>query len=99
MRRRFSSKTSTAYAAGGATLEDVRLMYDTVRGRCLVKAAGGVRQLNEVLEFLQAGARRFGSTRTDQFVREFQELPANERAAFRAYLPGVLEPTPVTGAA
>ena len=92
-------KTSTAYAVGGATLEDVRLMYDTVRGRCLVKAAGGVRQLHEVLEFLQAGARRFGSTRTDQFVREFQELPADERAAFREYLPGVLEPTPVTGAA
>jgi deoxyribose-phosphate aldolase len=79
-------KTSTAYASGGATLEDVRLMYDTVQGRCLVKAAGGVRQLHEVLEFLQAGARRFGSTRTDQFVREFQELPTNERAAFSEYL-------------
>jgi deoxyribose-phosphate aldolase len=92
-------KTSTAYAAGGATLDDVRLMNDAVKGRCLVKAAGGVRQLHEVLEFLQAGARRFGSTRTDQFVREFQELPSDERAAFRDYLPGLLEPTPVTGAA
>jgi deoxyribose-phosphate aldolase len=80
-------KTSTAYAEGGATLDDVRLMYDTVKGRCLVKAAGGIRQLHEVLEFLRAGARRFGSTRTDQFVREFQELPAHERAAFREYLP------------
>jgi deoxyribose-phosphate aldolase len=82
-------KTSTAYAAGGATLDDVRLMYDAVQGRCLVKAAGGVRQLNEVLEFLQAGARRFGSTRTDQFVREFQELPTNERAAYSEYLTSV----------
>ena len=82
-------KTSTAYAAGGATLDDVRLMYDTVKGRCLVKAAGGVRQLHEVLEFLQAGARRFGSTRTDQFVREFEELPAEERAAFSEYLTSV----------
>jgi deoxyribose-phosphate aldolase len=83
-------KTSTAYAAGGATLDDVRLMYHTVQGRCLVKAAGGIRQIHEVLEYLQAGARRFGSTRTDQFVREFQELPAHERAAFREYLPGML---------
>ena len=91
-------KTSTAYAAGGATLDDVRLMFDAVNGRCLVKAAGGVRQLHEVLEFLQAGARRFGSTRTDQFVSEFQALPANERAAFMEYLPGVREPAPVTGA-
>jgi deoxyribose-phosphate aldolase len=85
-------KTSTAYAAGGATLDDVRLMYDTVHARCLVKAAGGIRQIHEVLEYLQAGARRFGSTRTEQFVREFQELPTHERAAFREYLPGKLQP-------
>lgn len=31
-------KTSTAYADGGATLDDVRLMYEAVRGKCLVKA-------------------------------------------------------------
>jgi len=92
-------KTSTAYAASGATLDDVRLMYEAVKGRCLVKAAGGVRQLDEVLAFLQAGARRFGSTRTDQFVREFKELSPNERAAFREYLVGISQPTRVTGAA
>ena len=75
-------KTSTAYAAGGATLEDVRLMYEAVNGRCRVKAAGGIRELHEVLDFLRAGARRFGSTRTEQFVRAFRELPDDERAAF-----------------
>jgi deoxyribose-phosphate aldolase len=79
-------KTSTAYAEGGATLEDVRLMYRAVRGRCLVKAAGGIRQVREVLAYLEAGARRFGSTRTEQLVREFQELSPGERAAFAAYL-------------
>jgi len=79
-------KTSTAYADGGATLEDVRLMYDAVQGKCLVKAAGGIRQIHEVLEYLKAGARRFGSTRTDQFVRAFQELPIDERTSFAAYL-------------
>jgi len=92
-------KTSTAYADGGATLDDVALMYHTVQGRCLVKAAGGIRHIREVLEYLQAGARRFGSTRTDHFVREFQELPTHERAAFTEYLPGMLGPTPATGAA
>jgi deoxyribose-phosphate aldolase len=75
-------KTSTAYAGGGATLEDVRLMYEAVGGRCRVKAAGGIRELHEVLAFLRAGARRFGSTRTDQFVQAFQALPDDERAAF-----------------
>ncbi len=79
-------KTSTAYAEGGATLDDVRLMYQVVRGRCLVKAAGGIRQVGEVLEYLRAGARRFGSTRTDQLVRAFQELPSEERACFTAVL-------------
>ncbi|MGH7520739.1 MAG: deoxyribose-phosphate aldolase [Gemmatimonadales bacterium] len=82
-------KTSTAYAEGGATLDDVRLMHEAVRGRCLVKAAGGIRQVREVLEYLKAGARRFGSTRTDQFVREFQELSVPERASFAEYLPAM----------
>jgi deoxyribose-phosphate aldolase len=80
-------KTSTAYAPGGATLDDVRLMFEVVRGRCQVKAAGGVRTLDEVLAYLQAGARRFGSTRTGQFVQEFQELPAEKRESFLQYCP------------
>ncbi len=79
-------KTSTAYAEGGATLEDVRLMYEAVAGKCLVKAAGGVRKIEEVLAFLQAGARRFGSTRTDQFVQAFKALPEDQRAAFGEFL-------------
>lgn len=79
-------KTSTAYGDGGATLEDVGLMYQVVKGRCLVKAAGGIRELSEVLAYLRAGARRFGSTRTDQFVRAFQELSPEERAPFAAAL-------------
>lgn len=79
-------KTATAYAAGGATLEDVRLMYETVGGRCQVKAAGGVRQIGEILEYLRAGARRFGSTRTEQFVRAFRDLPEQELGHFREFV-------------
>jgi deoxyribose-phosphate aldolase len=79
-------KTSTAYAEGGATLEDVRLMFRAVDGKARVKAAGGIRTLDEVLGYLQAGARRFGSTRTDQFVRAFRELAAPARAAFEPYV-------------
>ena len=81
-------KTSTAYAQGGATLDDVRLMYETVGRRCLVKAAGGIREIHEVLEFLRAGARRFGSTRTEGFVRAYLELPQEERARFAPFLEG-----------
>ncbi len=80
-------KTSTAYADGGATLDDVRLMHNVVNGRCQVKAAGGIREIGQVLEFLQVGARRFGSTRTADFVRAFQALPAEHRAAFADHAP------------
>ncbi len=79
-------KTSTAYAEGGATLNDVRLMYEAVEGKCLVKAAGGVRKIDEILEYLKAGARRFGSTRTDQFVQAFRDLPVEQREAFAEFL-------------
>lgn len=79
-------KTSTAYADGGATLDDVRLMYEAVGGRCAVKAAGGIRHLAEVLEYLKAGARRFGSTRSPLFAEAFAVLPARERDAFATYL-------------
>jgi deoxyribose-phosphate aldolase len=63
-------------------------MNEVVNGRCLVKAAGGVRELPELLEYLRAGARRFGSTRTDGFVRAFQALPAEQKLNFADYVPG-----------
>ena len=79
-------KTATAFAEGGATLDDVRLMYEAVEGKCMVKAAGGIRSVPEVLEFLKAGARRFGSTRTDQFVQAYRELPEEQQFAFSEFI-------------
>jgi deoxyribose-phosphate aldolase len=85
-------KTSTAYAQAdpgrpnGATLDDVRLMYEAVDGRCQVKAAGGIREVEEILDYLRAGARRFGSTRTDQFLRAFDELPDEAMSEFGEFL-------------
>ncbi|MFI9365527.1 deoxyribose-phosphate aldolase [Kitasatospora sp. NPDC053057] len=57
-------KTSTGFAPGGATLEDVRLMRANVPAHMMVKAAGGVRTLDRMLEFVAAGAERFGATAT-----------------------------------
>jgi deoxyribose-phosphate aldolase len=79
-------KTSTAYGSSGATLQDVRLMYEAVKGRCQVKAAGGIRELKEILDFLSAGVRRFGSTRTEEFIRAFRALPDERKAAFARFL-------------
>ena len=79
-------KTSTAYAHGGATLDDVRLMHKAVEGRCQVKAAGGVRKIEEVLEYLRAGAHRFGSTRSEQFVAEFRAMADDKKKEFGEFL-------------
>jgi hypothetical protein len=92
-------KTSTAYATNGATLDDVRLMHEVVHGRCRVKAAGGIRQIDHALEYLRAGARRFGSTRTEQFVGAFRELSAEDRARFAEYLPPLDSATVPAGVA
>jgi deoxyribose-phosphate aldolase len=79
-------KTSTGFAAGGATVEDVQLMSVAVAGRCEVKAAGGVKTIEEVLAFLKAGARRFGSTRSDQIIQTYRELSADKRKEFGEFV-------------
>jgi deoxyribose-phosphate aldolase len=54
-------KSSTGFhPAGGATLDDVRLMAETVGGRLGVKASGGIRTADAALQFLAAGATRLG---------------------------------------
>lgn len=55
-------KTSTGFSSGGATIEDVQLLRDTVGDRCGVKAAGGIRDREFALALLQAGATRLGTS-------------------------------------
>jgi deoxyribose-phosphate aldolase len=55
-------KTSTGFAAGGATVADVALMRRTVGPRMGVKAAGGVRTRDEAQAMVQAGATRIGAS-------------------------------------
>jgi deoxyribose-phosphate aldolase len=57
-------KTSTGFAAGGATADDIALMRRTVSPHVGVKAAGGVRTLDRLLELAALGATRFGATAT-----------------------------------
>ena len=53
-------KTGTGWAPTGATLDNVKLMKQTVGDRCEVKAAGGVRDLETLLAMHALGATRFG---------------------------------------
>ncbi|UUZ81170.1 deoxyribose-phosphate aldolase [Paenibacillus sp. P26] len=55
-------KTSTGFSTGGATPEDVALMRKTVGERTGVKASGGVRDREDMLKMIEAGATRIGAS-------------------------------------
>jgi deoxyribose-phosphate aldolase len=63
-------KTSTGYGTGGATLEDVRLMRQSASPRIAVKAAGGIRNLDALLQFRAAGAKMAGTRSTKGILEE-----------------------------
>lgn len=63
-------KTSTGFGTGGATVGDVRNMKKWVGDEIAVKAAGGVRTLEQALEMINAGATRIGSTACVEIVEE-----------------------------
>jgi deoxyribose-phosphate aldolase len=63
-------KTSTGFSTAGATPEDVRLMRETVGPGTGVKAAGGVRTLEDLLKMVEAGATRIGASAGVRIVEE-----------------------------
>jgi len=63
-------KTSTGFAAGGATAEDVRLMRAVVGGEIGVKAAGGVRSLEDLQKMVEAGATRIGASASVKILEQ-----------------------------
>ena len=63
-------KTSTGFAASGATHEDLLLMRRSVSPRVQVKAAGGVRTLDALLTVMALGVTRVGATQTAAILVE-----------------------------
>ena len=63
-------KTSTGFASGGATVEDVKLMRRTVGNDFGVKAAGGIRTLEEALKMIEAGANRLGTSGSAAIIHQ-----------------------------
>lgn len=55
-------KTSTGFGGGGATVEDVKLMKQTVGSKAKVKASGGIRDFTTAQAMIQAGAERLGTS-------------------------------------
>ncbi|QKJ24725.1 deoxyribose-phosphate aldolase [Aquiluna borgnonia] len=63
-------KTSTGFASGGATPEIVKLMATTVP-ELGVKASGGIRTLDQLIDMVEAGATRVGASGTAAILQEF----------------------------
>lgn len=61
-------KTSTGFSTGGATVDDVALMKQTVGDKALVKASGGVRTKEDAEAMIKAGASRLGTSNGIQIV-------------------------------
>ncbi len=73
-------KTSTGFGPGGATVEDVRLMRETVGEKIGVKAAGGISSLEQAIAMIKAGANRIGASRSVRIIQEAEEaLKSNEQ--------------------
>jgi deoxyribose-phosphate aldolase len=69
-------KTSTGFAASGATIEDLKLMRASVSPQVQVKAAHGIRTLDALLEVLEIGVTRVGATQTAAMLDEFKARKA-----------------------
>lgn len=68
-------KTSTGFGSGGATVADVKLMRKTVGRSMGVKAAGGIRTLDDALAMLKAGADRLGCSAGVEIIEGFAGRP------------------------
>lgn len=65
-------KTSTGlHPAGGATVDDIKLMKESAPN-CKVKAAGGIKTAKQALEMLEAGADRIGTSSGLEIINEFR---------------------------
>ena len=64
-------KTSTGFASGGATAEDIALMAKTVAPKKLgVKASGGIRTYDDAVRMIEAGATRIGASASVKILEE-----------------------------
>jgi deoxyribose-phosphate aldolase len=73
-------KTSTGFAPSGATHDDLRLMRANTSPHVQVKAAGGVRTLDALIDVMNLGVTRIGATATEAIILDFRARKAGEAA-------------------
>lgn len=69
-------KTSTGFAPSGATHDDLRLMRASTSPHIQVKAAGGVRTLDALIDVMNLGVTRIGATATEAIILDFRARSA-----------------------
>jgi deoxyribose-phosphate aldolase len=84
-------KTSTGFAGSGATHDDLRLMRANTSPHVQVKAAGGVRTLDALIDVMNLGVTRIGATATKTIIDDFRARKAG-RAPVGAAAPGSASP-------
>ena len=65
-------KTSTGFSTGGATKEDIRLFAEHVSNGLKIKAAGGIKSLEDAEDFINLGADRLGTSRIVAIVKDME---------------------------
>lgn len=65
-------KTSTGFSTGGATIDDIKLMKDNISPSVQIKAAGGIRTLQDAESFIAAGANRLGCSASVSIMKEYR---------------------------
>lgn len=66
-------KTSSGFASGGSTIEDLKIMRAAVSEKVKVKSAGALKDLQDCLDAIEAGADRVGISRTKAIIEEIEE--------------------------
>lgn len=63
-------KTSTGFSTSGAKLEDIKLFDKIIKRRKFIKAAGGIKNHAELLEFVEAGVDRIGTSKGKELMKK-----------------------------
>jgi len=67
-------KTSTGFSRHGATIESVALMAEVAKGRVGIKAAGGIKSYDDVLNMVRVGATRIGASSTLTILKQAHSI-------------------------
>lgn len=66
-------KTSTGFGSGGANVDDIKLIKNTLAGKLKIKASGGIRSYHDAIRMLEAGADRLGASSGIAIISELPE--------------------------